>query len=124
MFIPGTRVVGKMLYGLDYFTVRPVDEVAKIAPRPILFIQGANDADILPSNMFDLASAASAAPGADVQTWLVPNARHIQSYNLMRNAYVHRMVTFFTIHLCAERSATSSANDTCEGSQSIYEHKV
>ena len=107
MFIPGTRVVGKMLYGLDYFTVRPVDEVAKIAPRPILFIQGANDADILPSNMFDLASAASAAPGADVQTWLVPNARHIQAYNLMRNAYIHRMVTFFTIHLCVERSATS-----------------
>ncbi len=99
MFIPGTRVVGRMLYGLDYFTVRPVDEVAKIAPRAILFIQGANDGDILPSNMFELASAASAAPGADVQTWLVPNAHHIQAYNSMRNAYVNHMVTFFTIKL-------------------------
>jgi uncharacterized protein len=107
MFIPGTRVVGKMLYGLDYFTVRPVDEVAKIAPRAILFIQGAHDVDILPANMFELASAASAAPDADVQTWLVPNAHHIQAYNSMRNAYVNRMVTFFTIKLCTERSATS-----------------
>lgn len=96
MFIPGTRVIGQMLYGLDYFTVRPVDEVAKIAPRAILFIQGAEDVDILPSNMFELASAASAAPGADVQTWLVPNSHHIQAYNSMRNAYVTRMVTFFT----------------------------
>jgi uncharacterized protein len=107
MFIPGTRVVGKMLYGIDYFTVRPVDEVAKIAPRPILFIQGAKDGDILPSNMFDLASAASAAPGADVQAWLVPNANHIQAYNSMRSAYVNRMVTFFTIKLCAERNTPS-----------------
>ena len=107
MFIPGTRVVGKMLYGLDYFTVRPVDEVAKIAPRPILFIQGANDGEILPSNMFELASAASAPPGADVQTWLVPHANHIEAYNSMRTTYVNRMVTFFTTKLCAERSATS-----------------
>lgn len=107
IFIPGTRVVGKMLYGLDYFTVRPVDEVAKIAPRPILFIQGANDGDILPSNMFELASAASAAPGADVQTWLVPHANHIQAYNSMRTAYIDRMVSFFTTKLCAEGSATS-----------------
>ncbi len=99
MFIPGTRVVGKILYGLDYFTMRPVDEVAKIAPRAILFIQGAEDADILPSNMFELASAASAAPGADVQTWLVPNSHHIQAYDSMRNAYVTRMVTFFTIKM-------------------------
>jgi fermentation-respiration switch protein FrsA (DUF1100 family) len=99
MFIPGTRVVGKMLYGLDYLTVRPVDEVAKIAPRAILFIQGADDVDILPSNMFELASAASAAPGADVETWLVPNAHHIQAYYLERNTYVNRMVTFFTTKL-------------------------
>lgn len=99
MFIPGTRVVGKMLYGLDYYTVRPVDEVANIAPRAILFVQGAKDGDITPSNMFELASAASAPPDADVQAWLVPNAHHIEAYNSMRNAYFTRMVTFFTIKL-------------------------
>jgi hypothetical protein len=49
--------------------------------------------------MFELASAATAAPGADVQTWLVPNAHHIQAYDLERNTYVNRMVTFFTTKL-------------------------
>ena len=98
IFIPGARFTAMMLYGIDYASVRPVDVVAKIAPRPIFFIQGAADAVILPSNMIELAAAA-AAPGAHVQTWLVPNARHIEAYNIMKNAYVNRMVTFFKTEL-------------------------
>lgn len=99
IFIPGTRVIAKMLYGIDYYTVRPVDVVAKIAPRPILFIQGANDTAVLPSNMTELATAASAAPGADVQTWLVPNNGHVEAYKTMKNAYANRLVAFFTTKL-------------------------
>jgi fermentation-respiration switch protein FrsA (DUF1100 family) len=48
-------------------------------------------------------AAAAAAQDAHVQTWLVPNARHIQAYNIMKNAYVNRMVTFFKTELCTER---------------------
>ena len=99
IFIPGIRFTSMMLYGIDYASVRPVDVIAKIAPRSIFLIQGAADTDILPSNMTELASAASTAPGADVQTWLVPNAHHIQAYNLVRNTYVDRMVTFFITKL-------------------------
>jgi len=99
LFIPGTRFAARMLYGIDYANVRPVDVVAKIAPRPIFFIQGAADTDILPSNMTELATAAAAAPGAHVQTWLVPHARHAQTFTTMRNAYIHQIVTFFTTEL-------------------------
>jgi uncharacterized protein len=99
IFIPGTRLTSMMLYGLDYASVRPVDVIAKIAPRPIFLIQGAADTAILPPNMAELAAAASAGPGAHVQTWLVPKASHIQAYNLERNTYVDRLVTIFHTEL-------------------------
>ena len=99
VLIPGTRYAAMTFYGLDYGNVRPVDVIAKIAPRQILLIQGAADVDILPSNMAELAGAASAAPDAHVQTWLVPKAHHIQAYNLVRNTYVNRLVTFFDTEL-------------------------
>ncbi len=99
IFIPGTRVIAQLLYGIDYYTVRPVDVVAKIAPRPILFIQGGTDNDVLPSNMAELAKAASAAPGAHVQTWLVSYTGHIEAYYTMKDTYINRLVTFFTIGL-------------------------
>jgi uncharacterized protein len=104
VFIPGARYSEMMLYGLDYTSVRPVDVIATIAPRPIFLIQGAADIVILPSNMTELAAAASAAPDARVQTWLVPKAHHIQAYNLERNTYVDRMVTFFDTELNTESS--------------------
>jgi fucose 4-O-acetylase-like acetyltransferase len=36
------------------------------------------------------------APHAHVQTWLVPGANHIQSYDVMGNVYVQRVAAFFT----------------------------
>ena len=49
--------------------------------------------------MAELAAAASVAPDAHEQTWLVPKAHHIQAYNLVRNTYVDRLVTFFNTEL-------------------------
>jgi len=108
LFIPGTRVIAHMLYGIDYYTVRPVDVVAKIAPRPILFINGANDTIVPPSNMTELATAGEAAPGAHVQSWLVPHAGHIEAYPRMKNTYVNRLAAIFTAGLSTETSNASS----------------
>jgi fermentation-respiration switch protein FrsA (DUF1100 family) len=108
IFIPGARFTSMMFYGIDYASVRPVEVIAKIAPRPIFLIQGAADTVILPSNMAELAAAASAAPGAQVQTWLVPNAHHIQAYHLDRNTYIDRLVTFFNTELSTESSSASA----------------
>jgi uncharacterized protein len=107
LFIPGTRFTSMMLSGIDYGSVRPVDVVAKIAPRPVFLIQGAADTDVLPSNMVELATAAETAPGGYVQTWLVPHAHHVQAYNLVRNTYIDRLVTFFQTELSTESSTVS-----------------
>jgi fermentation-respiration switch protein FrsA (DUF1100 family) len=94
--IPGVMLAMQMLYGINFDAVRPVDVVASIAPRPLFFIEGTSDGLVPPWNMNLLAAAAEAAPGAHVQTWLVPGANHIQSYDVMGNVYVQRVAAFFT----------------------------
>ena len=99
VFIPGVAKATRLLYGIDYHAVRPVDVVASIAPRPLFFIQSGIDTIVPPWNMNLLANAASAAPDAHVQTWLIPGADHIQAYHVMGTEYVNRVVTFFTAAL-------------------------
>src|SRR5205085_10045801 len=69
-FTPGALRAVQALYGIDFYSVRPVDIVASIAPRPIYFIHGDQDGFIPHSNMTELAAAAQTAPNAHVQTWL------------------------------------------------------
>ncbi len=99
VFIPSVADAMSLLYGINYYAVRPVDVVASIAPRPLFFIQGTADTLVPSWNMNLLANAASAAPGARVQTWLVPGAQHVQSYHVMKAEYVKRVVAFFTTTL-------------------------
>ncbi len=73
-FIPGILLASRVLYGIDFYATRPVDVVSSIAPRPIFFIQGTADTVVPPFNLGALAKAASAAPHAHVQTWMVKGA--------------------------------------------------
>ena len=98
-FTPGIVLAARAVYGIDLYSVRPVDVVATIAPRPLFFIHGAVDGLIAPSNMDQLVAAARAAPNAHVQSWLVPKADHAQAFHVMGQAYVDRVVAFFTTWL-------------------------
>ncbi len=96
VFIPSVLLAVRILYGVDFYATRPVDVVVRIAPRPIFFIQGTADTVVPPSNLRILAAEATAAPHAHVQTWLVKGADHIQSFHVMGEVYVDRVVAFFT----------------------------
>jgi len=106
VLIPSVLASFRILYGVDYYAVRPVDVVARIAPRPIFFIQGTADTVVPPWNMQELAAAASRAYGAHVQTWLVPGAQHVQSYHVMGLEYVKRIVAFLTAALGSDTHVT------------------
>ena len=105
LFTPGGLVASQVLYGVDYYNTRPADVVARIAPRPILFIHGAKDDYTVPSNMATLAAAARTVPNANVQTWLVPGAKHAQSYHTEGEVYVERIVAFYTAALGPDTGA-------------------
>ena len=105
MFTPGTFFAIRVLYGIDFYAVRPVDIVASIAPRPIFFIHGTNDTYVPTPNMNILATAARTAPDAHVQTWLVPGAGHAQSFNTEGTVYVDRVVAFYNATLGPDTSS-------------------
>jgi fermentation-respiration switch protein FrsA (DUF1100 family) len=96
LMIPSLLFAVDVLYGVNFYAVRPVDVVARIAPRPIFFIQGSADTVVPPSHMQALAAAAGAIPHAHIQTWLVQGADHIESYHRMGKVYLDRVVDFFT----------------------------
>lgn len=105
-FTPGGLVAYQALYGVNFYDDRPVDVIASIAPRPILLIHGTADDYTVPSNMATLAAAARSAPNANVQTWLVPGAKHAQSYNVEGKVYVDRIVAFYTAALGPDTSGS------------------
>jgi pimeloyl-ACP methyl ester carboxylesterase len=94
-FTPGALAAARVLYGIDFYQVKPGDLVAGLAPRPLLFIQGAADTYNPPSNLGVLVHDAEAAPNANVQTWLVPGAAHAQAYHVEGKVYVDRLVSFY-----------------------------
>lgn len=99
LFTPGALLAAQAIYGMNFYAVRPVDVIARIAPRPILLIHGAADDYIPPANMGELYVAANTAPNAHVQQWLVPGAKHAQSYHTLGAAYVVRVIAFFNAAL-------------------------
>lgn len=105
-FTPGGLIAAQVLYGVDYYHTRPVEAVASIAPRPLFFIQMANDDYTPSSNLTMLADAARAAPDAHVQTWLVPGTKHANTYLTAGNAYVDRVAAFFTTALGPDSGAS------------------
>lgn len=104
LFTPGALLAGRVLYGANYYAVRPVDVIAGLAPRPVYFIHGADDLYIAPSHMSDL--VARAVANADVRTWLVPGADHAQSFNTMLEEYVACIVDFYNEALGMDSGAT------------------
>jgi dipeptidyl aminopeptidase/acylaminoacyl peptidase len=99
---PGAMWAVHALYGIDFYNDKPGDVVASIAPRPLLFIQGAADTYNPPSNLNVLVRDAEAAPNANVQSWLVPGAAHAQAYHVAGAQYVTRLVDFYTAALGAD----------------------
>ncbi|HWE64445.1 MAG TPA: alpha/beta fold hydrolase [Chloroflexota bacterium] len=93
--MPGILLSARLLYGIDFHQVRPVAGVARLAPRPLLIIQGADDTLNRPADVQELAIAAERAPHADVQVWIVPGAEHGQSFRVAGALYVRRVAGFF-----------------------------
>ena len=95
----GVLMAGWALYGTNLLDIRPVDVVARIAPRPVFFIQGTADTFVPPQDVVTLYDTARAVPGAQASIWQVPGAAHAQSYHAARAEYVSRVVAFYTTAL-------------------------
>ena len=109
LITPGTLLAARAMFGMDFYDVRPVDVVARLAPRPVFFIHGGADERTPSAMMFELAAADGRPADAHVQTWLVPGARHAQSFHTAGQEYVRRVVAFYDAALGTDTGAAARA---------------
>lgn len=87
--------LGEILTEGHTHQVRPIDHVAQISPRPILFIHGEFD-DFLPTHhhlaLFDAAKEPK-------ELWLAPGSSHAMARLDHPEEYLQRVHTFFACHL-------------------------
>ena len=81
--------------GANLFDFEPIAWVGKIAPRPILFIQGEEDQY---TTMRDFESLYAAA-GQGKEAWRVTGARHCTVAQQQPDEYHQRIVSFFSQNL-------------------------
>ncbi len=88
--VPLTLGLARLFTGVNIAAARPVDEIGRIAPRPLLIMHGTHDWLIPPA---DAALLHAAAPGSEL--WVVRGAGHVRIYAFDPEAYVARVVGFF-----------------------------
>lgn len=90
-FTPPTLFMARVMYGIDMASVRPIDTIGSIAPRPILLIHGTKDRY---TSVAEARALYAAARNPNAQLWVVEGAPHVQSYALHPEEYRERLLTF------------------------------
>lgn len=90
-----TRSIGQMLIGKSCADIAPIEEIARIAPRPLLLIEDGSDTLCPPEETQALLQAA----GQPKSLWHVPGADHISAQNVTPAEYARRITQFFNTAL-------------------------
>lgn len=105
VFLYSTEAMIRVLYGYDITASRPIDEIGKIAPRPIFVAHCQQDNTIPISHMDRLLSVAK-----NTQTWVIANCDqhtvgkdlvpeklngHALGYNIQPEVYTPKVIQFF-----------------------------
>lgn len=90
LLLPSVLMMNRAMLGFDQCDARPVSEIGRISPRPILLIHSTDDQLVPVSNVYALKAA---APGAE--TWVVSGPEHARIYNADPAAYIKRVSDFF-----------------------------
>lgn len=77
--------------GYRLHQVQPCQEIAKIAPRPLLLIHGTNDTVVSPDDATQLYEAAHLPKCL----WFIEGAEHIKGYLVDRQSYLKQVLAFF-----------------------------
>lgn len=82
----------KIMYGVDFNAIRPIECVPEIAPRPIFFIHGELDETIPVEHARRLYQASL---NTDDQLWIAPEVDHVRAYITYPEEYISKITTFF-----------------------------
>src|SRR5271157_4776051 len=96
-FAPITVAIVGWRTGIDVNRIRPVDVVARIAPRPLLIIHCMGDRVVPPVNSERNFKAA----GEPKSIWRIPTGGHIEGHAVARPEYERRVIEFVDRSLAA-----------------------
>ena len=82
----------KIMYGVDFVSIRPVESVPEIAPRPVFFIHGELDETVPVGHAYRLLEASQ---NPEDQLWVVSGAGHVRAYVTQPEEYIDRITVFF-----------------------------
>jgi fermentation-respiration switch protein FrsA (DUF1100 family) len=86
--------MNRLMYGWFLTQVRPVEDVAKITPRPMLILHCTTDVDVDISQAYELKEA---APQAEL--WIIEGCDHAEVYRDLPEDYEAHVITFFQENL-------------------------
>ncbi|MDD5702167.1 MAG: alpha/beta hydrolase [Dehalococcoidales bacterium] len=81
----------KLMYGIDFTAIKPVESVREIAPRPVFIIHGEQDERIPASHGERLYNAAVKDSSS---LWVVPGSKHCKAYQDYPEEYIERLDEF------------------------------
>jgi uncharacterized protein len=81
--------------GVSVASVRPVDDIAHISPRPVFIIQGMGDGMV----PIDSAERLYDAAGEPRQLWTEKDVPHLNMYAFYKTRYTKRVINFFDEYL-------------------------
>ena len=90
--LPALLFVVKIMYGVDFNAIKPVELVSEIAPRPIFFIHGELDETVPLEHAYRLQQASQ---NRQNQLWVAPEAGHVSSYVNHPEEYMDKITAFF-----------------------------
>ena len=88
----------KQQSGVTPDLVRPVDDIARISPRPVFLIQGLADGMV----PLDSAQRLYDAAGEPCQLWVEKDVPHLNMYAYYKTRYTKRVIKFFDEYLLAK----------------------
>lgn len=91
LIAPPAQTIGEKLLRQVCYDIAPVEVVGRIAPRPLLLVQGSDDEVVPPHSLGQLYAASSAE---HTEMWQIPGARHVRGIHTHREEYAHRVVDF------------------------------
>jgi len=94
IFLPSTMMLGSWLTGYDLTMSKPVNEIGKIAPRPVLIIHSRSD----PFTPVNQAYALKSANPLSIY-WETSATKHAESYNTNPRTYIRKVSDFFSQNL-------------------------
>ena len=94
IFLPSTMILGSWITGYDLTQSKPVNEIGKIAPRPVLIIHSRSD----PFTPVNQAYALKSANPLSIY-WETSATKHAESYNTNPQTYIRKVSNFFNQNL-------------------------